>query len=295
MPSTMPQQQAPLAIDALSRGDALSAMLASHLAAVGAVAVAQAEIDRAAEWVCAALTAGKTLYYAAAGSSGLMALADASELAGTFGIPTQQVRVRMAGGVPADGVMPGDTEDDAGDGIAAAREMQPGDVAIVVSASGTTPYAVGFAETAREQGNGVVAIANVAGSRLFQCADVAIAIPTAAEVVEGSTRLGAATAQKVALNMISTQAGILLGHVHDGMMVNLIADNAKLRQRASGIVRRIARVPQAAAEAALSASGHDAKLAVLLACGVDIDRARERLARAGGRLRDCLPGRNGET
>jgi N-acetylmuramic acid 6-phosphate etherase len=270
----------------------MSAMLASHMDAIATVAQAKAEIDEAADCLSAALAAGRTLFYAAAGSSGLMALADACELAGTFGVARRQVRICMAGGVPADGVMPGDTEDNALEAVAVAREMEAGDVAIVVSASGTTPFAVAFAETARARGNTLVAIANVAGSRLLELADVAIAVPTAAEVIDGSTRLGAGTAQKVTLNLMSTQAGILLGHVHDGLMVNLVSDNAKLRKRASRIVRQIASVSEDAAEEALIASGYDTKLAALIASGVDIECARVQLDRAGGRLRDCLPGRN---
>lgn len=289
------QLDAPLPIDALSHADALSAMLASHMAAVATVAQAQAEIDAAADCLAAALMAGKTLFYAAAGSSGLMALADGCELAGTFGVAAHQVRICMAGGVPADGVMPGATEDDCSDAIAAARDMKAGDIAIIVSASGTTPFAIAFAETARAQGNRVVAIANVAASSLLDLADVAIALPTAAEVVDGSTRLGAGTAQKVALNMISTQAGIRLGHVHDGLMVNLVADNAKLHKRAARIVGQIAAVSEQVAKDALVASRYNTKLAALIASGIDIGSARVRLEKAGGRLRDCLPGSTTET
>ncbi len=282
-------------IDALTRGDALSAMLASQLAAVGAVSQAQAEIDCAADHLAVALAAGKTLVYAAAGSSGLMALADACELPGTFGVATHQVRICMAGGVPTDGVMPGDTEDNVHDAIAAAGEMSPGDVVVVVSASGTTPYACAFAETASAQGNTVIAIANVAGSRLLEVADVAITLATDAEVIDGSTRLGAGTAQKVALNMISTQAGILLGHVHDGLMVNVVPDNIKLRKRASRIVTQITGVTEDIAVRALIQSGYSTKLAVLIASGLDIDPARERLESAQGCLRECLPGQRTET
>ncbi|MFZ7092586.1 N-acetylmuramic acid 6-phosphate etherase [Primorskyibacter sp. 2E233] len=278
-----------LPIDALTRGDALSEMLASHLAAVSAVSDAQGSIDAAASHVASAVAAGATLFYAAAGSSGLMALADASELPGTFGVPAQQIRICMAGGVPVDGVMPGDTEDGTDEAAKAAQSMQPQDLAIVVSASGTTPFAIAFAKAAKAQGARVVAIANVADSPLLGLADVAIALVTAAEVVDGSTRLGAGTAQKVALNMMSTQAGILLGHVHGGQMVNLVPDNIKLRHRARRIVAGIAAVHEAKAERALERAGNDTKLAVLIATGLDIETARGRLAQAGGRLRDCLP------
>ncbi len=290
-----PQTEAKPPVDALSRDGALEAMLASHVAAVAAVSEAREAIDAAAEHAASALAAGRTLHYAAAGSSALMALADACELPGTFGIAQCQVRICMAGGVPVDGVMPGDVEDDIEHATAAARDMVSGDVAIVVSASGTTPFAMAFAETASARGNIVVAIANVSGSPLLEMADVAIALPTAVEVVEGSTRLGAGTAQKVALNMMSTQAGILMGHVHDGFMVNLVPDNIKLRKRAARIVMQVAGVREDAAEQALVHSGYKTKLAVLIASGFHIEHARDLLSKAGGRLRDCLPGTRAET
>lgn len=275
-------------IDALTPDQALRAMIASHVAAVNTAASALPEIEAASQAVARALTAGASLYYAAAGSSGLMALADGSELPGTFGVAQSQIKICMAGGVPIDGAMPGNTEDDTGQAERDAAPMSPGDVAIVVSASGTTPFALAFAEHARAKGNTVIAIANVANSKLLQIADIAIALPTAPEVLAGSTRLGAGTVQKVALNMISTQAGVLMGHVHDGLMVNLHPDNIKLRQRAADIVTRIAQVPDAAAKSALTTSSYDTKLAVLIARGQDPASARTMLTQTGGKLRDCL-------
>lgn len=282
-------------IDALARQDALSVMLASHRDAVAAVAGAQLHIETAAQIVANALATGQCLHYAAAGSSGLMALADACEFPGTFGIATRQIRICMAGGVPADGAMRGDVEDDADDASAAAQGMAAGDVAIVISASGTTPYSIAFADKAKAQGNRVIAIANVAGSALLEMADVAIALPTGPEIVDGSTRLGAGTAQKIALNMISTQAGIIMGHVHDGFMVNLAPDNRKLRKRAAQIVMKISGASQATADAALMQCEYDTKLAVLIAAGVEINEARTRLEKAGGRLKDCLSDRDIES
>ena len=279
-----------LSIDALSAPDALTVMLASHEAAMRCVMAAQPAILEAARRMAATLASGGTLHYAAAGSSGLMALADASELPGTFGISQSQIRVCMAGGVPVDGRMPGNTEDDSADGAQAAQALKDGDLAIVLSASGTTPYACAFAETARLAGHSVIGIANIPGSALLTLATVAITLPTAAEVIAGSTRLGAGTAQKVALNMMSTQAGTLLGHVHDGMMVNLNPDNIKLRARATDIVCAVARVPRDAAEAALLQADFDTKCAILIAMGVTPESARHLLGQAKGRLRDILPG-----
>lgn len=275
-------------IDLFAPEAALEVMLQSHLDAVAAIRPVLGAISQAAALLAKALGGGACVHYAAAGSSGLMALADACELPGTFGVAQSQIRVSMAGGVPADGYMPGHTEDSEADAIDAAQNLRPGDVVVIVSASGTTPFALAFADAARHAGASCIAIANVAGSALLQKADVAIAVTTAPEVIAGSTRLGAGTAQKVALNMISSQAGILLGHVHDGMMINLKPENIKLRRRAADIVRRISDVAEAEAARALEAADYDVKLAILLATGRDAGAARSLLDKYDQRLRPCL-------
>ncbi|WP_299783990.1 N-acetylmuramic acid 6-phosphate etherase [uncultured Roseobacter sp.] len=276
------------AIDQLSERDAMSAMLTSHIAALEAARSAIADISAASALVARTVAAGGTVHYAAAGSSGLMALADACELPGTFQISPGQIRIHMAGGVPAEGVMSGSTEDDREDAARAASAVDQNDVAIVVSASGTTPYALAFAEAACTRGVSVIGIANTANSALLAASDVAISLNTAPEVVEGSTRLAAGTAQKAVLNMISTQVGVLLGHVHDGLMINLNPDNIKLRQRASDIVSRIACVAADDADEALRMTGYNAKLATLVAAGAGLSEAKALLTQNRGHLRACL-------
>lgn len=271
-------------IDAMPSREALEAMLQNQLAAVRAVGSAIPGIDAAAHAMAEAVGAGARIAYAAAGSSGLMSLADACELSGTFGLPQEQIMLAMAGGVPHDGHMPGDTEDDTGQATRAAAALSQGDLAIVVSASGTTPFALAFAQAARAASVRVVGIANVPGSTLLQLSDIAIALPTPPEVVSGSTRLGAGTSQKIALNMISTQAGVLLGHVYDGLMVNLRPDNIKLRERAVQIVMRIAGAARPDAEAALGATDFDTKRAVLIAAGASAAYARDLLRAHHGHL-----------
>jgi N-acetylmuramic acid 6-phosphate etherase len=263
-------------------------MLDGQLAAVSAVSSALPQIERASEMMARALSGDGRLIYVAAGSSGLMALADAAEQAGTFGIAQDRVRLFMAGGVPVDAVMPGDTEDDTEDAAAIVATLTSSDVVIAVSASGTTPYPCKIARLARERGVGVIAIANNAGTELLGYADAAICLPTPPEVLAGSTRLGAGTAQKVALNMMSTLTGVRLGHVHDGMMVNVFADNKKLRARAQRIVAAIAGVDDAAASAALAAAGGRAKPAVLVALGLDPAAADALLARNDFHLRPSM-------
>ncbi len=275
-------------IDAMSVAAALEALLAGQIAAVSAVRAALPQIERAAARMAETITNGGTLVYVAAGSSGLMALADAAELPGTFGISQRQIRVCMAGGVPVDAVMPGDTEDDTAAAAAIAASLAPHDLVIALSASGTTPYPCAVAQLAAENAVGVVSIANNAGTPLLDLADIAICLPTPPEVLAGSTRLGAGSAQKVALNMLSTMAGVMLGHVHDGMMVNLAADNAKLRNRAGGIVATIAGVSADAATAAIRAAAGNTKLAILTAAGCSKSRARVLLQDHKGHLGACL-------
>lgn len=275
-------------LDARPDDEILGLMLDGQLAAVAAVRAALPAIGQAAQLMARTLREGGALVYAGAGSSALMALADAAELGGTFGVPQAQVRLLMAGGVPADARMPGDTEDDAGAAEAAAATLGGNDLLIAVTASGSTPYPFGLARLAQARGIAVVAIANNREAALFAHADVAICLPTPPELVAGSTRLGAATAQKVALNLMSTLMGIRLGQVHDGMMVGLIADNDKLRARAQGIVARIAGVAEAEAGESLARTGGAVKPAVLVARGLAPAGAERLLQETEGNLRAAL-------
>ncbi|MGV6847251.1 MAG: N-acetylmuramic acid 6-phosphate etherase [Marinibacterium sp.] len=235
------------------------------------------------------IRSGGRLYYAAAGSSGLMGLADGAELPGTFGLPPASIVICMAGGIPTGADMPGHTEDDAEAAVAAAADLQPADTVIAISASGTTPYPLTFAQAAKAVGAHTICIANNPGATLFRHADCAICLNTPPEVIAGSTRLGAATAQKAALNMLSTLMGIRLGHVHDGMMVNVVADNAKLRQRAEGIIQNITDASPDQAASALKQADGNLKLGVLLAAGAATPAEAERLLiRTGGHLRPAL-------
>jgi N-acetylmuramic acid 6-phosphate etherase len=257
--------------------------------ASGAARAATDPICTGATAMAQAIRAGGTLHYAAAGSSGLMAAADALELGGTFSIPAEQLRIHMAGGMPTGVEMPGGTEDETADLERALSDIGPNDVLIGVSASGTTPYTVAGAERAKAQGACVIGIANNPNSALLNIADHAILLPTPPEVVSGSTRMGAGTAQKIALNMLSTLMAIDLGHVHDGMMINLRADNIKLRIRARQIVTRITGADEDTATAAIEAANGNVKSAILIAAGAsDLADANARLETTGGKLRPAL-------
>lgn len=273
---------------------ALSHLLDGQLAALATVRPAIPAIEQAATAAAQSLREGGKLAYAGAGSSGLMALADALELAGTFGIPPASTPMLFAGGTAALLHMTGSVEDDPALAEADFRNAQlaKGDTILCLSASGSTPYTLVIADLALKAGLTVVGIANVAGSKLLEQSHIPVLLDTGPEVVNGSTRMGAATAQKAALNMLSVRMGILLGHVHDGYMVNLVADNAKLVDRAARIVAGISGRDMDTARHALGLTGGAVKPAVLVASGASPERAGAELKNSGGALGPALAALN---
>ena len=288
LPVTELLHPAAAGLDTLPDAVVLGHLLSAQAAAVQAVNSALPQIEAAAALMAEALQGNGRLVYAGAGSSALMAVADGLELGGTFGVSANRVLLMMAGGLPVDARMPGDTEDDASEGTRAAQILRAGDVVIAVTASGRTPYALAVAEAAQARGAKVIGIANAVGAALFDHADVAICLATPPEVIAGSTRMGAGTAQKVALNMMSTLMGIRLGQVHDGMMVGLVADNEKLRGRAAAMVARIAGVEAGVAATALDAARGAVKPAVLIALGQAPEAALGLLSETKGNLRAAI-------
>ncbi|TCP80099.1 N-acetylmuramic acid 6-phosphate etherase [Rhizobium sp. PP-CC-2G-626] len=277
-------------IDVKDTVSVLKLLAESQQAAARAVDGALEPLAAAAGLATQALQAGGRLIYAGAGSSGLMAMVDALELPGTYGLAPHAVVFLLAGGAASLADLAGGYEDDHDLGVRDVEQagVGAGDCLVVVSASGSTPYTLGCAAAARAAGASVVAIANNPGARLFAAADIAVLLETPPEVISGSTRMGAGTAQKIALNMLSTMVGIGLGHVHDGHMVNLRPDNRKLRQRAADMVADIAGIDRATAERHLEAADGSVKIAVLLASGVRRDVAQQRLDAAGQSLRRAL-------
>ncbi|WGV15127.1 N-acetylmuramic acid 6-phosphate etherase [Fuscovulum ytuae] len=281
-------------LHALPGPTALSHLLDAQLAALAAVRPAIPMIDLAATAAAGSLRAGGKLAYAGAGSSGLMALADALELAGTFGISPASTPILFAGGTAALLHMTGGVEDDPALAEADFHRagLAQGDTILCLSASGSTPYTLALVNLARAHGLTVVGIANVAGSKLLEQSHISILLDTGPEVVNGSTRMGAATAQKVALNMLSVRLGILLGHVHDGYMVNVVADNAKLIERAARIVAGLSGRDMETAKHALSQTGGAVKPAVLMAAGSSPEQAEALLRDSDGALGPALAALN---
>ena len=266
----------------------LEALLESQQRAIGAVKGAFPSIAKAAAEMADRLRQGGRLLYAGAGSSIRQGIVDGIELPATFGFAPERLHFLVAGGREALFDSRGAAEDDS---QAAASEVESlkldwRDTLIAVAASGTTPYTLAAARAVRAAGALVVAIVNNAQSPLAVLAHHEILLDSGPEVIAGSTRMAAGTAQKAALNLLSTLTNIRLGAVHDGMMVNMRADNEKLRNRARTIVANIAKVSDAAAHRALDAAGGEIKPAVLMALNAgDIGTARKILAEAGGNLR----------
>jgi N-acetylmuramic acid 6-phosphate etherase len=252
----------------------------------GAVANAGDALAAAIEQIAARIARGGRLVYVGAGTSGRLAALDAAECGPTFGSPPGEVVAIVAG----EGE---DAEDDAGRGEADVQALGVGaeDAVVAVSASGSTPYTLAALETARAAGALCVAVVCAQGSALGAVAEHEIAAVVGPEVVSGSTRLKAGTAQKLVLNAISTVTMIRLGRTYAGLMVGVAPENAKLRERARANVQLASGAPDQEVDAAIAAAGGDARVALVsLLAGVDPAIARERLDGAGGSVRLALGG-----
>ena len=245
----------------------------------------------AAEAVAARMVAGGRLFTLGAGTPGRLAVLDAAELLPTYNAPPGLVIPLLAGGLDALVRSAEGAEDDLDAAGAAldAHGLGPGDAVVGIAASGRTPYVVGGLRHARARGALTVAVVNNPGSPVAEAADLAVEILTGPEVVAGSTRMLAGTAQKVALNALSTSAMIALGRTYGPWMVDVRATNEKLRRRALRMVCTITGAGEDAAAAALAAADGEVKPAVVaLLAGVDAAEAARRLARSGGRVREAL-------
>jgi N-acetylmuramic acid 6-phosphate etherase len=289
--STESRDQRAAGIDERDPVEALGLLLDGQVAAAQSVHSALPAIAILADAAAEAIRNGGRLFYAAAGSSGLMALADALEIPGTFGIAPDRIVILFAGGVTALSEMVGGVEDDTEQARkdVLARDISDRDLLIALSASGTTPYALAAVEAANSAGAKTAGLANNPNTPLLIKSDYPVLLQTPPEILAGSTRMGAGTAQKIALNMMSTLMAIKLGHVHDGLMVNVRADNIKLKRRSQDIVAMIAGCDAEAAATYLDLAGGAVKSAILLARGArDRLQAETLLERSGQRLRPAL-------
>lgn len=278
-------------IDLLPTAAMLERINAEDARVAPAVAAVLPQIAQAVEAIAAALRAGGRLVYVGAGTSGRLGVLDASECPPTFSTAPGQVLGLIAGGDRALRTAVEGAEDDPAAGAAAVEGAGVGgrDVVVGIAASGRTPFVLGALRAARAAGAVTVALTCNPGSALAAEAGIEIAPPVGPEVIAGSTRMKAGTAQKLVLNMLSTGAMIRLGRVHGNLMVELQATNAKLTARAARIVMAATGCDAGTAQAILADTGGEVKLAILmLLTGLEEEPAREALAGAGGVLRRAL-------
>src|SRR5262245_40312936 len=278
-------------LDAMSTEALLSAMNDEDRTVAGAVRAELPRIAAVVDAVAARLRAGGRLVYCGAGTSGRLGVLDAAECGPTFAAAPGQVTALIAGGAPALQRAVEGAEDDAAQGAADLQQLgiRRGDAVVGLTASGRTPYVLGALRCARAAGAFTAAVVCSPGGPAAAAADVAIEIATGPEVLTGSTRLKAGTAQKLVLNMLSTAAFVRLHKVHGNLMVDLQATNDKLRARSRRIVAQATGSEPAAAAAALERCGGEVKTAiVVLAAGVSVSAARHLLRDLDGSVRAAL-------
>lgn len=249
------------------------------------------QIAHAVDAIVKAFESGGRLIYVGAGTSGRLAVLDASECPPTFGTPPRMVQALIAGGERAIRRAVEGAEDSAANGSRDLRRigLKSNDVVVGIAASGTTPYVLGALRFARQRKTTTVGITSNAGSPLARKARIAIVVETGPEIVTGSTRLKAGTAQKLVLNMFSTAAMARIGRVYENWMVAVALTNKKLMHRGAGILEEAAGVTPSAAAHALRLAGHDMPTAlVMLKTGVAVGDARKRLTSAHGNVRKAL-------
>jgi N-acetylglucosamine-6-phosphate deacetylase len=278
-------------LDLLGAPELVALMAADSRRATEAVAAAAPAITSAVELVFQQLRAGGRLVYVGAGTAGRLAVLDAAELGPTFNVPDGVAQALIAGGETALRHPVEGAEDDRAAGAAAVGqlELSEHDVVIGVSASGRTPYVLGALDRARACGSATIGLACNRATPLAAAADLVIEVVVGGEVVAGSSRLNAGTAQKITLNTISTSVMVLLGKTYGNLMVDVRATNTKLRDRAVRIVQAVTGVSPDRAVESLETAGWNTKLASLVAAkDMDLLTATSALEEADGRLRRAL-------
>jgi len=253
-------------LDQLPTAELVKRMHEENIAAFTAVEKVLPQVTQVVDIVVERLERGGRLFYVGAGTSGRLGVLDASECPPTFGVPKDLIQGLIAGGDTALRNSIEGAEDDAAFGARdlAARDITSKDVVVGIAASGRTPYVIGALDAARAAGAFPVAIANVSHSLLAPHADIVIEAVTGPEVVTGSTRLKAGTAQKLILNLITTAAMVRLGKVYSNLMVDVRASNVKLRDRAARIIMSATDADRPTAERALFAADGQVKTAIVM-------------------------------
>ncbi|HXH38591.1 MAG TPA: N-acetylmuramic acid 6-phosphate etherase [Thermoanaerobaculia bacterium] len=282
--------EASLDIDRRSAREIVRIIQEQDVLVAEAVAAEADRIAHAIDQITDRLSHGGRLFYAGAGTSGRIAMLDASELPPTYGIDPSLVRVLMAGGDRAFLLAVEGAEDDEDAAIEAVNaEVKAEDAVVGIAASGTTPYTVAAIRRANMLGALTVAVTSNPNSPLASEADIVIAPQTGPEVIMGSSRMKSGTAQKLVLNALSTGVMILLGHVYSNLMIDMPATNEKLRSRAVRMVELAAGVARPVALQAIQAAGGNVKLATVMAKKkLTLDDAVVLLGAHHGSLREVL-------
>jgi N-acetylmuramic acid 6-phosphate etherase len=256
-----------------------------------AVGRALRSIARAVDAIVGSLQRGGRLFYVGAGTSGRLAALDAAELPPTFGTVPSLVQAVVAGGRRALTHAAEDVEDDQAQGARdlASRGLRAGDVVAGITASGATPYVLGALEFAKRKGATTISVTCNPRTPLAQISTIAIVTPTGPEVITGSTRMKAGTAQKMVLNMLSTATMIRLGRVYDNWMIGVALTNRKLRARGLRILREASGASVVDATRALRQSGHNLRVAlIMLKTGANARQARRMLRDTQGNVFDAI-------
>ncbi len=277
-------------LDRWPAGEVLQALWEGQLAAVAAVGPSLPAIEAAAGAALPRLARGGRLIYAGAGTSGRIGVQDGAELPPTFDWPEDRLVLLMAGGAAAFTRSIENAEDDHAAALqdVAAHAIGADDVAIGIAASGSTPYTTTVIAECARRGALTIGIANSPGGALLAAAACPILVETGAEAIAGSTRMKAGTAQKTVLNLFSTLVMVRLGRIHRGLMVDMNARNAKLRQRAMRMLQDLTGTDDTSARAALDAAGGRVKTAVLILHGLDRGQAESLLVKHHSHLHAAL-------
>ncbi|HEY0862607.1 MAG TPA: N-acetylmuramic acid 6-phosphate etherase [Lacunisphaera sp.] len=278
-------------LDQYATPDLVRAFTEDQVLAAGVVHAAAEQIARAVDAAAPRIAAGGRLIYAGAGTSGRLGVLDSVELFPTFSWPKDRALALIAGGQGAMYQAVEGAEDDRPQGEADLRALQPtaNDVCIALAASGSTPYALGVIAAARAAGALTIGIANNPGSPVAAQAEIGLTLDTGSEVISGSTRLKAGTAQKIALNTLSSAIMVRLHKVHGNLMVDLMPTNAKLHRRAVALTVLATRADEATARRTLEACGHRVKVAIVaILKKTDVASAEAALAAVGGSVRKAI-------
>ncbi|MFE1167127.1 N-acetylmuramic acid 6-phosphate etherase [Nocardiopsis sp. NPDC058789] len=276
-------------IDLLPALDVLRQINAEDTTVAAAVAAVLPELARAVELGVAALESGAGIHYFGAGTSGRIAALDAAELPPTYGVPPEWVVAHHAGGGEALVRAVEGIEDDWESGRIDAAAVRPGALVVGLAASGRTPYVGGALEAARERSAATVLISANPDAPLASGADVHVGVSTGAEVIAGSTRMKAGTAQKLLLNAFSTAVMVRIGRTYSNLMVGVDATNGKLRGRVVTILVEATGLTKEVCAEALSEAEGDTRVALVsLLAEVDAVTAARSLEKARGRVRTAL-------